>query len=337
MNIVLSGFADKECYALSVLLKRRLGARILAEPVREKADMVLFTAPAERMEARWRRLRLRFPDTPMLALGDAPAIEGLDILPRPLKADVLLEHLRQMVLPPQPGKSDKPEPEEAEDFGHYDVHACLAGMLRQAQDLLEREEKAVLVEGPFFLLLRKDGRVISSINPATLHRLAANRSRDLRFTLRTLDERQQADWLQHVAPEVRLLTVDREALIWAVATASSHGELPRELKASAPLYLTSWPDCTHIEQAQNVLPVVACLAQHPCSPRKLVERTGLTRVQVAQVVTALFVAGNVQLQPGQTVSKPAHRPASNLAGMLGKLARHMAGKLFGGQPQHTVA
>lgn len=345
MNIVLSGFVDREFTALKILLQRRLNAVVFREACTEPVRLVLLNATRRVDVAHYRRLQALFPDTPMLALGSAPDLEGLETLPQPFNLKALLERVRQMLRNGSrsvsvQGKLVAASSVQAADkrFDHYDVNSCLAGLLRQALNLQEQKNRDVLLEGPFFLLIQTDGTVISSISRSTLYRLASNRSRDLQFGIRVLEETEKQAWLQGLSSEVRMTRLDREALVWAMAVASSHGELPEQLADTLPLHLTSWPDCTHIENAHLVLPVVAQLARRPCSSSELVHNTGFTTGQVASVVTALFVAGNIQLQEStRPVVWSAGKTPTGISGMLSQLARRMAGKIFGGQPQHKVA
>ncbi len=341
MNILVVGFPKTESRALQVLLERKMGATVLQRPEGDRPPTCIVFNPdyAGGMDI-WRSLQQRFPHVPTICISNqARQLRGVVCLQRPLQADDLIEilkkHLGQSAA--ACGETTVIPPACVTAVSCFDLRTCLAGLLRKAELLLHEGEAHVLLSGPFKLLMRQNGEVISTLSERSLYALGSTRARGLTFELIPIKDDEVDRLLAQMSREARLYHFRREAFLWHAAVLSSHGQLPEEMGLNEKLSLVSWPDCTRLEAPHHILPVVSVLAQGPCSPMELAEATGRDLTEIAEVLTALYVASHVRIGTSDGEPRRTTRVSGSLSGVLSRLAQRMATRLFGRTMQITRA
>jgi len=331
--IMTAGLTRSEKNSLEILLPRRLQYDIsIVERAGSDPDIILYCLDQADAQYNLQHIKDAHFRTPIICLShnDTPH-EGTAFVKRPIKVDQLVKAIDKALEDnPTIGKAPviQPSAHKEIDAPHFHMGEKLIGKLLEARKISTSSNQNVLVEGIGFFLFRKDGNVYTNNKKNTIRSMCVPTLYSGSITTMVISENQVNKLLKKQNKPI--YGYSTEALLWDVAGWCSRGALPKGLQTSKPLTITMWPNCTELANSLGAVAMSSIFAQGAISIADAAEAYDVPVSTLSVYITSCHATGILSTNhKGASSSKKKGGQRKGKTGILGKLARRLANRVFG--------
>lgn len=299
VQVMLLGMDDRQ-YAMFRMAFKMHGTtnyELVTEDQGVVPEMVLVDVDAN--PETWGIAKQRFPTAKVIYFSNTPPQITAPYLPKPIKFDTLFASLKNLqqgngvwvARPTIPTgfQANPPAHEEVKassvhtmSINHFNVEDGLLGAVKKASS--QEHDMAILSAGkPVLLVFPSIQRVLLAADSATLKSLCEQKFVELQTRL-VAEE--------HLKAKAKLTI---SACLWQLAIWTSNGRLPKEINLNSTLQLRSWPNLTRLASISDSMRLSAFLTKTPASPIMLHKLMSVDERDLAEYVTATYVAGYLNI------------------------------------------
>lgn len=347
--ILMPGMNLSDQNTLQLVLSRRLGANVQKGfPETVRPQLIIANLDNRKTLEHISRYQADYPGVPIIGLSFQPrSLEGVKVLPRPFKMDILVDSVKQQL--EKPSRSVKPVSGEikpkirvvrADTKRAKSLSACLSvnadntfiEMLHGAYiESITGQKNIGIVqksanEQPEEFIFTAAGHVICNHKRAVLRSICSLYKDRHGFQKRLLSNAEIRD----CAAEKTGFLYDGETFFWEVISGCFRNKLPEGLSSDALLVMERWPNCIGLRYPMQAVTMASVCHQGPVSIEDIVSRTGFPRNRVVEFIAAAYSLGfmkkvSVAARQDNADTRRHGKPASTINSLVRRLAR----KLFG--------
>ncbi len=171
----------------------------------------------------------------------------------------------------------------------------------------------------------KSEKVFTAFSDSLLRPLCLMNSTDKPNFTELGDAFYDSETCDHELPNKKLHSHDTDAFIWKVALWTSRGRLPADTNLQLPVYLSEWPNFSHVEAFPHAMQITALLIKQPMTLHGIASTLGIPQryaFAFYSATKALSIAGVTRRQ-ADSIFKPKEILPSRYRPLLEKTVKHL--------------
>lgn len=347
--ILMPGMSLSDQNTLQLILSRRLGVSIQKGfPETVRPHLIIANLDRKKTLEDVSRYKDDYSGVPIIGLSfQAQSLEGVKVLPRPFKMDILVDFVKEYLKKPadrvQPAsmgikpkisivKSGRKTAARSATHLNFSQNNSFVEMLHDVYIKSIAEQRNIRIvqkstsEQPEEFIFTKTGYVFCKHKRGVIRSLCSLYNDSGAFRKKTLSDSETSA----LTSGTKGFVYDGEKFFWEVLAGCFRHKLPDDLTLTAPLAMERWPNCIVLRHPVQGVTISSVLHQGAISIEDIISRTGLPKHKVIEFVATAYSLGFLRKASVTTARKSTGPHAANKSSSaISSLVRRVAKRLFG--------